>query len=199
MVGVNGSGKHTNVSVSKNDKNLFTDRKAKRSSASLVMSSGPHSDSESDICLLRSSVSTCRRLDPHFGSAESDQGIGSRSRLDDPHSDRQPTQHARQFARWLRMRSVFSYAVDFQSGLEADRKDREPAPGGHLPDKHLRCSENFRNADWFGPYGQGCQGRYADLKQASADRCPRLLGTFVKAPEVQYHHDVYNQYLWNLF
>jgi glutamine synthetase len=26
-----------------------------------------------------------------------------------------------------------------------------------------------------------------------------LLGTFVKAPEVQYHHDVYNQYLWNKF
>jgi glutamine synthetase len=25
------------------------------------------------------------------------------------------------------------------------------------------------------------------------------LGTFVKAPEVQYHHDVYNQYLWNKF
>lgn len=43
------------------------------------------------------------------------------------------------------------------------------------------------------------KGRYADLKQASADRCPRLLGTFVKAQEVQYHHEVYNQYLWNLF
>jgi glutamine synthetase len=26
-----------------------------------------------------------------------------------------------------------------------------------------------------------------------------LLGTFVKAPEVQYHHEVYNQFLWNLF
>jgi glutamine synthetase len=26
-----------------------------------------------------------------------------------------------------------------------------------------------------------------------------LLGTFVKAQEVQYHHEVYNQYLWNLF
>jgi glutamine synthetase len=25
------------------------------------------------------------------------------------------------------------------------------------------------------------------------------LGTFVKAPEVQYHHEVYNQYLWNMF
>jgi glutamine synthetase len=43
------------------------------------------------------------------------------------------------------------------------------------------------------------KARYADLKQAAADRCPRLLGTFVKVPEVQYHHDVYNQYLWNHF
>ena len=47
--------------------------------------------------------------------------------------------------------------------------------------------------------GEDVKARYADLKQASADRCPRLPGTFVKAPEVQYHHEVYNQYLWNMF
>jgi glutamine synthetase len=37
------------------------------------------------------------------------------------------------------------------------------------------------------------------LKQNAADRCPRLLGTFVKTPEVMYHHAVYNQFLWNKF
>jgi glutamine synthetase len=47
--------------------------------------------------------------------------------------------------------------------------------------------------------GEDVKNRYADLKQASADRCPRQLGTFVKAPEVQFHHEVYNQFLWNLF
>ena len=41
--------------------------------------------------------------------------------------------------------------------------------------------------------------KYADLKQASADRCPRLLGTIVKGSEVQFHHDVYNQLLWGQF
>lgn len=41
--------------------------------------------------------------------------------------------------------------------------------------------------------------RYLDLKIASADRCPRLLGTVVKSQEVQYHHEAYNQYLWNQF
>jgi glutamine synthetase len=37
------------------------------------------------------------------------------------------------------------------------------------------------------------------LKQAAADRSPRALGTFVKGSEVQYHHEVYNQSLWNFF
>src|SRR6266481_2497909 len=57
-----------------------------------------------------------------------------------------------------------------------------------------------RKHDWTTTLlGDDVKGRYADLKQAAADRCPRLLGTFVKAPEVQYHHDVYNQFLWNHF
>ncbi len=60
--------------------------------------------------------------------------------------------------------------------------------------------DNFRKAKWTSEIlGEDVKGRYADLKQASADRCPRLLGSFVKTQEVQYHHDVYNQFLWNLF
>ena len=47
--------------------------------------------------------------------------------------------------------------------------------------------------------GADVQGRYADLKQAAANRSPRELGTIVKASEVQFHHAVYNQSLWNLF
>ena len=48
-------------------------------------------------------------------------------------------------------------------------------------------------------FGEGVQTRYADLKAASADRCPRALGTTVKTNEVQFHHEVTNQYLWNKF
>ena len=65
---------------------------------------------------------------------------------------------------------------------------------------HFIGMENFRSAEWTTHLlGEDVKARYADLKQASADRCSRALGTFVKAPEVQYHHDVYNQFLWNLF
>jgi hypothetical protein len=31
------------------------------------------------------------------------------------------------------------------------------------------------------------------------DRCPRTLGTIVRPQEVQFHHEVYNQFLWNQF
>jgi glutamine synthetase len=70
----------------------------------------------------------------------------------------------------------------------------------YLPDNVYTALENFRNAAWTTELlGADVKGRYADLKQASADRCARLLGTIVKAPEVQFHHDVYNQLLWNQF
>jgi glutamine synthetase len=43
------------------------------------------------------------------------------------------------------------------------------------------------------------QGKYAELKLASAERCPKQLGSRVKDSEIQFHHEVTNQYLWNLF
>jgi glutamine synthetase len=69
-----------------------------------------------------------------------------------------------------------------------------------LPDNVYTAIENFRAADWTTQlFGKDVKDRYADLKQASADRCARQLGTFVKPAEVQFHHEVYNQYLWNQF
>ena len=77
---------------------------------------------------------------------------------------------------------------------------RSQAGNGKLRRLAEAVIENFRDAKWTTELlGADVKGRYADLKQGSADRCPRLLGTIVKAPEVQYHHEVYNQYLWNKF
>ena len=41
--------------------------------------------------------------------------------------------------------------------------------------------------------------KFAVLKEKSANRCPRELGTRVKQGEVWYHHEVTNQVLWNKF
>jgi glutamine synthetase len=90
----------------------------------------------------------------------------------------------------------------FKSGIDGDTskiKNLRQAER-YLPDNIYSALQDFRKAEWTKKLlGDDVKGRYADLKQASADRCPRLLGTFVKTPEVQYHHEVYNQFLWNLF
>jgi len=70
----------------------------------------------------------------------------------------------------------------------------------YLSDNIYTAIENFRNAEWTSQLlGDDVKARYADLKQGSADRCPRLLGTIVKGCEVQFHHEVYNQLLWGQF
>jgi glutamine synthetase len=90
----------------------------------------------------------------------------------------------------------------FKTGLHGDTaniKNLRQAER-YLPDNIYDAIDNFRKAGWTTKlFGADVKSRYIELKLGSADRCPRLLGTFVKAPEVQYHHDVYNQFLWNLF
>jgi glutamine synthetase len=67
-------------------------------------------------------------------------------------------------------------------------------------DNIYKALDDFKKSPWITTtLGEHIKVRYADLKEASADRCPRALGTFVKAQEVQFHHEVYNQSLWNLF
>src|SRR6201993_4093937 len=68
VVGVNGSGMHTNVSISKNGKNLFWDAKGEEKLSKLGWEFGDRILTHgNDLCLLlNASVNAYRRLDPHF-------------------------------------------------------------------------------------------------------------------------------------
>jgi glutamine synthetase len=205
VVGVNGSGMHTNVSISKNGKNLFWDAKGEEKLSKFgyafidrILTHG------NDICLLLNpSVNAYRRLDPHFEAPNQikaspvDRGSMIRIPIGNEKSMRVEVRSvAPDASPYMVMYSIF------KTGLEGDTakiKNLRQAER-YLPDNIYTALENFRKAAWTTKLlGEDVKDRYADLKQASADRCPRLLGTFVKAPEVQYHHDVYNQFLWNLF
>ncbi|HEX5691228.1 MAG TPA: glutamine synthetase, partial [Roseiflexaceae bacterium] len=60
--------------------------------------------------------------------------------------------------------------------------------------------DNFRASSHMAELlGGEVRDKFAELKQASADRCPRLLGTRIKRAEVQFHHEVTNQHLWSNF
>ena len=97
---------------------------------------------------------------------------------------------------YMVMYSIFKTGLDGETAKIKNLRQAER----YLPDNIYDAIDLFRKAKWTTDLlGEDVKGRYADLKQAAADRCPRALGTFVKAPEVQYHHEVYNQFLWNLF
>ena len=70
----------------------------------------------------------------------------------------------------------------------------------YLPDNIYTAVENFQASEYIaGLLGEDVRDKFAELKLASADRCPRLLGTRIKRAEVQFHHEVTNQNLWSRF
>src|SRR6202789_970087 len=68
VTGVNGSGMHTNVSISKAGKNLFWDPKGEEKTSKLGWSFGDKilTHGNNNCLLLNPSVNAYRRLDPHF-------------------------------------------------------------------------------------------------------------------------------------
>ncbi len=205
VVGVNGSGMHTNVSVSKGGKNIFWDPQGDEKLSAFawefvdrILTHG------NDICLmLNSSVNSYRRLDPHFEAPNQikasavDRGSMVRIPIGNERSSRVEVRSVAPDANpYMVMLAVFKSGLEGQISGEKNLRQAEH----YLPDNIYDALANFRASGWTSALlGEDVKQRYADLKQASADRCPRLLGSFVKAQEVQYHHEVYNQYLWNLF
>ena len=205
VVGVNGSGMHTNISISQKGKNLFWDPKGEEKLSKFAWSfSDKILTYGNDICLLlNASVNAYRRLDPHFEapnqikSSATDRGSMVRVPLGNEKSSRIEVRSVSPDANpYLVLYSIFRSGLQ---GTTSKIKNLRQAER-YLPDNVYTAIENFRGSEWTTTLlGEDVKARYADLKQASADRCPRLLGTFVKPPEVQYHHDVYNQFLWNKF
>ncbi|MDQ2900141.1 MAG: glutamine synthetase family protein [Acidobacteriota bacterium] len=205
VVGVNGNGMHTNVSITKDGKNIFWDPRGEEKMSKCawdfvdrILTHG------NDLCLiLNASVNAYRRLDPHFEAPNQlkasavDRGSMVRIPIGNERSSRVEVRSVAPDANpYLALLSVFKTGIE---GSIADVTNLRAA-NRYLPDNIYDAMKNFRDAEWTTKLlGDDVKNRYADLKQASADRCARLLGTFVKAPEVQYHHEVYNQFLWNMF
>ncbi|MBV9505414.1 MAG: glutamine synthetase [Acidobacteriia bacterium] len=205
VVGVNGSGMHTNVSITQNGKNLFWDPQGQEKLSGCgwefidrILSHG------NDICLvLNPSVNAYRRLDPHFEApnqlkaSATDRGSMVRIPIGNSKSMRVEVRSVAPDANPY----MVLYSV-FKTGLEGEILEHDNLRGAarYLPDNIYDALDNFNNAEWTTKlFGEDVKSRYAELKKAAADRCARSLGTFVKLPEVQYHHEVYNQFLWNMF
>ena len=207
VTGVNGNGMHTNLSLARGGKNLFWDAAGEDQLSAAgwdfidrILASGQ------DICLiLNSSVNSYRRLDPHFEAPNQikasaiNRGAMVRIPLGNERTAR------------IEVRSIAPDANPYmaiytflKTGLEGPSSD--PADGDKrtrtrfLPDNIQDALRIFKASDWTRTLlGEELQQRFAEVKLLQAERCPKALGTMVKAAEVQFHHEVTNQYLWNQF
>lgn len=204
ITGVNGSGMHTNISVARDGVNTFYDPAGRESlSAAAWDFLYRILHSAKDICLvLNSSVNAYRRLDPHY---EAPNQIRA-SPIDRGSMIRIPLGNARS-AR-IEVRSIAPDANPYlviytllKVGLEGPLPDGfVPPEDAFLPDNIYDAIAHFQGSALVeNLLGAEIRQKFAQLKLDSAERCPRQLGRVIKRSEVQFHHEVTNQSLWNLF
>lgn len=208
IAGINGSGMHCNVSLSQKGKNIFYDAQGEEK---LSKKGWDFVDrilnSANDICLpLNSSVNAYRRLDPHF---EAPNQIKS-SPVDRTSMIRIPL--ANENSARIEVRTVapdanpyLAFLMLLKTGLEGPMTETITSETRRtrtrfLPDNIYDGIRFFKGSEFVGEViGVENKDKFIERKQASADRCPKELGKFVKTSEVLFHHEVTNQYLWSRF
>jgi glutamine synthetase len=207
VTGVNGNGMHTNMSLARKGKNLFYDKKGEDGLSELGWSYIQRILSNAnDICLiLNSSVNSYRRLDPHFEAPNQikaspiDRGSMVRIPLGNEKSARVEIRSIAPDANpYLAIYSLLRTGIE--GPISAEENDGKRPRTRFLPDNIYDGTRLFKGSRWAVELmGEEVHGKFADLKLASAERCPKALGTQVKKSEIQFHHEVTNQYLWSQF
>ena len=208
IAGINGSGMHTNMSLSQKGKNLFYDAKGEENLSKFAWDFVDRIlNNANDICLtLNSSVNSYRRLDPHF---EAPNQIKS-SPVDRTSMVRIPLGNEKS-AR-VEVRTVapdanpyLAFLTLFKTGLEGPMTETITSENRRtrtkfLPDNIYDAIRFFKSSAFIGEMiGEENKEKFVERKVLAADRSPKGLGTVVKESEILFHHEVTNQYLWSQF
>jgi glutamine synthetase len=208
VTGVNGSGMHTNVSLTRGGVNLFWDAAGEDNLSALGWSFIDRLlTSANDICLiLNSSVNAYRRLDPHFEAPNQikasaiNRGAMVRIPLANAKSARVELRSIGPDANpYLAIYAVLKTGLEGPLPKDGDKEIRQSRTR-FLPDNIHDAIRLFKSSRFAGELlGESVQVKFAEVKQMQADRCPKALGSRIKTSEVQFHHEVTNQYLWSRF
>ncbi|HVO44657.1 MAG TPA: glutamine synthetase family protein [Aggregatilineales bacterium] len=203
VTGVNGSGMHTNLSVSRGGANCFYDASGKDGLSEFGWTFVNRLLANAlDICLImNSSVNAYRRLDPHYEAPNQikasaiDRGAMVRIPLGNVRSARIEARSIAPDANpYL---AIYAFLKIGFEGAETRKLSRK---AGILPDNIYDAIRLFEDSKFAVELlGPEVHSKFAAVKRSSADRCPRLLGSVIKTSEIQFHHEVTNQYLWNQF
>jgi glutamine synthetase len=206
VMGINGSGMHTNFSLSKNGKNIFYDKNGNDGLSPLAWDFIYRLlNHASEMCLIvNSSVNAYRRLDPHFEAPNQikvspiDRGSMIRIPVGNEKTAR------------IEVRSVapdtnpylWLYTL-IKTGLSGKKLTKDKNKRDRLrflPGTISDAIKIFKSSDFITEIlGELNKGKYASLKDQAANRSPKELGTRVKNSEVLFHHEITNQALWNKF
>ena len=205
VAGVNGNGMHTNLSLAKNGKNLFYDKTGRHGISKTAWDFVDRILARAkDTCLImNSSVNSYRRLDPRYEApnqikvSPKDRGSMIRIPIGNEHSARIEVRSIGPDANpYLAIYALLRAGTDesIKTGRNASRKTE------YLPDNIYTAIACFRRSRFAKEaLGATVHAKFAELKLAQAERCPKALGTRIKRSEVMYHHEVTNQYLWGQF
>jgi glutamine synthetase len=208
IAGINGSGMHTNISVSKDGKNLMYDAKGEDKLSQFGWDFIDRIlNSANDLCLvLNPSVNAYRRLDPHF---EAPNQIKS-SAVDRTSMVRIPLGNDKS-AR-IEVRTVAPDANPYmafyslvRTGLEGPMTEKITSEERrtrtrYLPGNIYDGIRHLKGSSWMTEVlGEVTKDKFIERKEAVAERSPKELGGLVKTTEILFHHEVTNQYLWSRF
>lgn len=208
IAGINGSGMHTNISISKRGKNSFYDANGEEKISKFAWEFIDRIlNSANDLCLiLNPSVNAYRRLDPHF---EAPNQIKS-SPVDRTSMVRIPLGNEKS-AR-IEVRTVapdanpyLAFYALLRTGLEGPMTETITSENRrtrtkYLPGNIYDAIRLFKASSFMEEVlGSDNKDKYVERKVAAAERSPKELGTQVKTGEIIYHHEVTNQHIWGNF
>ena len=207
VTGINGSGMHANISLAKAGKNLFWDAKGQDNLSKAGWDAIDRIlTSATDLCLvLNPSVNAYRRLDPHFEApnqikaSANNRGAMVRIPAGNARSARIEVRSvAPDVNPYMVFYTLLNVALEGPASAGTDEAKRSRTR--FLPDNIYDAIRMFKSSKLATEIlGEQVAMKFAELKQAQADRCPKALGATIKVPEIQFHHEVTNQYLWGLF
>lgn len=208
VAGINGSGMHTNMSISKNGKNLFYDAKGQDNLSDMAWEFVDRIlNNANEICLVMNpSVNAYRRLDPHFEapnqikSSAVDRTSMVRIPLGNEKSARVEVRTVAPDANpYLTIYTLFSTGLNGPMTEQLDTESRRTRTR-FLPDNIYDALRHFKGSAFVRELlGENNHAKFIELKTAQADRCPKELGTMVKTEEILFHHEVTNQLIWKRF
>ena len=208
IAGINGSGMHTNISISKRGKNSFYDAAGEEKISKFAWEFVDRIlNSANDLCLiLNPSVNAYRRLDPHF---EAPNQIKS-SPVDRTSMVRIPLGNEKS-AR-IEVRTVapdanpyMAFYALLRTGLEGPMTETITSENRrtrtkYLPGNIYDAIRLFKASSFMAEVlGSDNKDKFVERKIAAAERSPKELGTQVKTGEIIYHHEVTNQHIWGNF